>query len=147
MNSLLFPRLRYAYLFYELARSVSDSMLISDTPCIMPRLGITKQGDVRGRHAPTSSLFLTALSREYPPNPPYVSSCAPASNPLDTSRYSFGIPKPPRGSISPTWENRRRPLPFYNIFRVFFDARLIKGALGDPRLAPLENIADESSTY
>lgn len=43
---------------------------------------------------------------------------------LDTSRYSFRIPKPPCGSISLT---PRQPPPFCNIFCMSFDAHLIKG--------------------
>lgn len=85
-------------------------------------LKITKQGNV-ARHAPTSSLFLTALSREYPPNPPcyaarslYIRCLSlPFSISLDTSRYSFWILKLSRGSISPT-----RGILFRRYFATYF---------------------------
>lgn len=51
------------YLFCELARSVSRW---SPTCSVSLRNNETRRRK-RGRHAPTSSLFLTALSREYPP--------------------------------------------------------------------------------
>lgn len=101
---------------------------ISDILGIIPR--ITKQENVEereNRHASPSSLFLTALSCEYPPRIHLVSRSLlphPLADSLDTSRYSFRIPKPPRGSISLT---SRQSLPSCNIFRVSFDAHPIKG--------------------
>lgn len=117
----------YTYLFYEWMRSNSGSVHLRHT---WYHLQNNETGKCRREGEPARVSFISLLDSSILRISPRIHLVSrsllphPLADSLDTSRYSFRIPKPPRGSISLT---SRQSLPSCNIFCVSFDAHPIKG--------------------